>query len=67
MEWQIEQTASSVELHIWREENGSWRCRVMSPAGVHTVRLDDQAALSTYIAGQIDMFVKEYELQVRMA
>ena len=65
MEWQIEQDASSVELHIWREEGGSWRCQVMTSDGIHTVRLDDQAALSAYIAGQIDVFIKEYELEVR--
>jgi hypothetical protein len=67
MEWQIEQDASSVELRIWREEGGSWRCRVLTSDGFYTVRLDDQAALSAYIAGQIDVFVKEYELEARSA
>ena len=64
MERQIE-GVDSVELHIWREESGVWRCRVLTPAGVHTVRLDDQAALNAYIAGQIDVFVREYELDAR--
>jgi hypothetical protein len=67
MERQIEQGADSVELRIWREEGGAWRCRVLTPTGVHTVRLDDQVALSAYIAGQIDVFVREYELQARAA
>jgi hypothetical protein len=62
---QSEQIMDGVELQIWREESGVWRCRVLTPAGVHTVRLDDQAALNAYIAGQIDVFVKEYELQVQ--
>jgi hypothetical protein len=65
MERQTEQGAGTVELRIWREESGTWRCRVLTPSGIHTVRLDDQAALSAYIAGQIDVFVREYELEVR--
>jgi hypothetical protein len=65
MEQQIQPGMGSVELRIWREEGGAWRCRVLTPTGVHTVRLDDQAALSAYIAGQIDVFVKEYELQAQ--
>jgi hypothetical protein len=65
MERQIEQGTSSVELRIWREESGTWRCRVLTPDGIHTVRLDDQAALSAYIAGQIEVFVREYELEAR--
>ena len=65
MERQIEQGVDSVELHIWREESGAWRCRVLTPAGVHTVRLDDQVALNAYIASQIDVFVREYELDAR--
>ncbi len=65
MERQIEQGTSIVELRIWREESGTWRCRVLTPDGIHTVRLDDQAALSAYIAGQIEVFVKEYELVAR--
>jgi hypothetical protein len=67
MERQTEQGADSVELRIWREESGAWRCRVLTPAGVHTVRLDDQSALNAYIAGQIDIFIREYELQARVA
>jgi hypothetical protein len=66
MEQQIEQGAGSVELRIWREESGAWRCRVLTPVGIHTVRLDDQAALSAYIAGQIDAFVRQYELQAQL-
>jgi len=66
MERQIEHS-SSVELRIWREDGGEWRCRVLTPGGVYTVRLDDQAALNAYIAGQIDMFVREYELQAPLA
>jgi hypothetical protein len=62
MDRQIDQAAGSVELHIWREESGAWCCDVLTPAGSHTVRLDDQAALSAYIAGHIDMFVEEFEL-----
>jgi hypothetical protein len=65
MERQIELGTNSVELRIWREEGGAWRCRVLTPDGMHTVRLDDQAALSAYIAGQIDVFVREYELEAR--
>jgi hypothetical protein len=64
MERQIEH--DGVELRIWRDERGTWRCRVLTPNGVHTVRLDDQAALSAYIANQIDVFVREYELEMRM-
>ncbi len=62
MDRQIDQAASSVELHVWREESGAWHCQVLTPAGSHVIRLDDQSALSAYIAGQIDMFVEEYEL-----
>lgn len=65
MNQHIDQAAKSVELRIWREDNGVWRCRVMTPTGSHTVRLDDQSALSAYIAGQIDMFVEEFELLSR--
>jgi hypothetical protein len=65
MERQIEQGTGTVELRIWREESGTWRCRVLTPVGIHTVRLDDQAALSAYIASQIDAFVREYELEAR--
>ena len=65
MERQIEQGAGTVELRIWREESGVWRCRVLTPTGTHTVRLDDQAALNAYIAGQIDVFVRDYELEMR--
>ena len=64
---QIDQAASSVELHIWREDGGVWHCDVLTPAGSHTVRLDDQAALSAYIAGHIDMFVEEFELLAQAA
>jgi hypothetical protein len=64
----MDQSTIGVELQIWREkgEGGGWRCRVMTPYGYHTVRLDDQEALSTYITGQIDMFLKAYELQGRL-
>src|SRR5262249_19102392 len=62
---QSDQGTSSVELHIWREEGGVWRCDVLTPEGNHTVRLNDQAALSAYIAGHIDMFVEEFELLSR--
>ena len=67
MQQQIDRGPDSVELRIWREDGGAWRCRVLTPDGVHTVRLDDQAALSAYIAGQIDIFVREHELQVQTA
>jgi hypothetical protein len=61
----MDQSTIGVELQIWREkgEGGVWRCRVMTPCGHHTVRLDDQEALNTYITGQIDMFVRAYEMQ----
>jgi hypothetical protein len=63
----MEQLLSSVELSIWREEGGAWRCRVLTPAGLHTVRLDDQAALNAYIADQIDGFIETYELKEQTA
>ncbi len=67
MDRQVDQPMSGVELRIWREDGGGWRCRVLTPSGFHTVRLDDQDTLSAYIAGQIDIFVKEHELQERAA
>jgi len=67
MDRQVDQPMSGVELRIWREDGGTWRCRVLTPSGFHTVRLDDQDELSAYIAGQIDIFVKEHELQERAA
>ena len=67
MDRQSDQAASSVELHVWREESGGWRCHVLTPAGSQIIQLDDQSALSAYIAGQIDMFVEEYELLSRAA
>jgi hypothetical protein len=63
----MEQLTNSVELRIWREEGGTWRCRVLTPSGFHSVRLDDQAALNAYISSQIDMFIKAYELQEQTA
>ena len=57
----INQTFNSVELHIWQDESGEWRCRVTGPDESRTVNLGDQAALSTFIADQIDEFVAEYE------
>jgi len=61
MEQRIEQDLRGVELQIWREDGGAWRCRVLTTEGDHVIHLDDQAALSTYIASQIDLFVGEYE------
>ena len=57
MDQQNDQEMRSVELHIWRDEGGAWRCLVQTPAGSHTAQLDNQPALSAYIANQIDMFV----------
>lgn len=65
MNRQNNQTTRSVELHIWREESGAWHCQKLTPAGEQVTRLDDQSALSAYIAGQIDMFVEEHELLSR--
>jgi hypothetical protein len=62
MDQQNDQAMRSVELHIWREECGAWRCLVQTPTSSRTVQLDNQSALSAYIAGQIDMFVDEAEL-----
>jgi hypothetical protein len=67
MDRQTNQTRPSVELHIWREERGAWRCQKLTPAGDQITQLDDQSALNAYIAGQIDMFVEECELLSREA
>jgi len=67
MDRQIDQAVNGVELHIWRDDTGAWRCRVLTPVSSHTVRLDNQAALSAYIVSQIDMFVEESELLAQAA
>lgn len=53
-----------VELQIWREEDasGAWRCRVVGPGLLQSVRLADHVALNAYIAGQIDTLVACYPL-----
>jgi hypothetical protein len=61
----MNQPGERVELQIWREEgeDGVWRCRVLTPGALHTVRLDNDAALSAYVAGQIDLLIERYKLQ----
>ena len=50
-----------VTLQIWHDTQGIWRCQVLTDEGDQIVRLEDQAALNSYIAHQIDLFVSEYE------
>ena len=62
MEQQREkQELSSVTLQIWHDIQGAWQCRISTEDGDQIVHLDDQAALSSYIAHQIDVFITEYE------
>ena len=53
-----------IELHIWREAGAGdvWRCRVVAPGTLHTVRLDSHADVSAYVASQIDMLIEGYKL-----
>jgi hypothetical protein len=56
----MDQYVKAVELRIWREAgtDGRWRCRVIAPDALHTVRLDDYQALSAYVASQINIFIE---------
>lgn len=58
----MDQYVKAVELRIWREAgaDGRWRCRVIAPDTLHTVRLDDEQALSAYVASQINTFIESH-------
>lgn len=51
-----------LELQIWQEENdqGGWRCRVVAPDALYTVRLNDYTALSAYVTQQIELLLAQH-------
>ncbi len=61
----MNESQGRVELQIWREDgaSGAWCCRVVAPGVLQSVRLDDHVALSSYVAGQVDMFIERHTFE----
>ena len=57
----VKHEPSSVKLQISHDTHGAWQCRISTEEGDQIVQFEDQAALNSYIAHQIDLFVSEYD------